>query len=1468
MVIVTDANGNLINNIPERVYQGSNNANSIVFMCPLKQAEADISFVLGDGTITEPYYMTKFDDLGDIQGELGAWTVNLDKYITQFYGTVRYQIRVYTGNGQIVPTVQGTFEVEKGTPPVIPEEPSATIYEQILTYLAMAGRSAKELLEYDDEFAYSLNAIVVTSTAVYKSLVEQNVGHSLNNTTYWAKYEFATPIDINNLQSQINNLSTTKQNITDNTLTTTSKTITGAINELEANKQNATDSSLNTTADTIVGAINELVSDISSNTNAITAIEELIPSQAGPDNPLADQNFVNSSINAFAAYYITRNADGDPFQTKAQLDGTSTFYSGGQVRVPTTNDYCLVIADITKADSVTGYTGFTTTAEYVGYYIIYNNENTLVTVTNKDSVGITAGTTPCYYSIPTTRYTYQGAQWEFQYIVNNTALTASQLAALNSGITAQIVEDISNLNIENGEGTNSIKMKNNNTVLGNNSFAEGSNNVIFGDNGHAEGLSVTKATSRGITTSTSDADIQTEWLASDPEGDKFSLVKGENSHIEGTNNLALGPNSHAEGNGTRAVNNSAHSEGTGTLASGKYSHAEGLETIASGGRAHTEGDSTQATADYTHAEGRSTKAYGKYAHVEGRDTQVESGKEYCHAEGRDTIASHSYCHVAGQGTKTSATHQTVVGSYNDDDSSAKLIVGTGSSNNSRRNSFVAGHDGSNSFIKVGSIKLTDTELDNIKQGGSTPQGVVSHSSTISSSGAGNAVTNMSIDSNGDVTLTKGITAVETSRTIAGLPLSSDILANSLKSSLGISNISDGTGTGSIIANDLTNNVASGDYCFAEGDHNTASGALGSHAEGYLNVASGSHSHAEGEENTASGQTSHVEGFKSVASGYGTHAEGGRCNATFEYAHAEGQFTTANGFASHSEGCQTITGTVARQSHAEGYFTEAHNYQSHAEGDYSIAGFNNDTVATFDISATYAEGTIVKNNTGLYYLCIKASTGNALDNTTYWNLIQSNHAEGQNTRSTSVASHAEGVNSIASGKASHAEGNGTYATNNAAHSEGTGSQATGKYSHAEGLESVASGSRSHAEGYTTTASGDSAHAQGRDTVASGKYSFAGGRGTTASKENQTALGQYNETDNESLLIVGTGSKSGDTVTPRNSFGAGHDGTESFIKVGTTKFRESEIAKKSDITNWNNVSNVNLLINGDFRVNQRGLTSYPTGQFSVDRWYLREATMSLTGANKGNPTVTATSANDDFKGLFYAFEDKDITGLLGKTVTLSAKISAFYVANANVKLRIGLCDATGGHYVGITLNHEAFTPSAGDIISVKIDIPSSLTNTHLNCYICLWDSDQDLSRNTDYFGVEWLKLEIGEIPTPFSPKKYAEELADCQRYYYQTQGTNDYGVLAIGTNNYGANIFQFVWQFPVTMRTDPTTTMSGSWGVYGAGAMYPITSLSYQEFSGDKKVIRGNVSSGPAVGSVGTLQRNADTTAKITFDAEIY
>ena len=213
MVIITDANGNLLKpTIPDKVYQGSNLANEIVFLCPLPQSnEAYINFRLPNGIKTEPQLMTKYNDIPDNNLNLSAWFISLTEDITYLYGKVDYQIKLINSNGQRISTVCGSFNVEKGVLFTDVPEPSTTIWEQIL--IALAGINeridggyleSKGILPYDEEFEYSYGVFVydLTTSSIYKSLSENNEGHELSNTSYWERTQYYTKTQIDSLLAQ------------------------------------------------------------------------------------------------------------------------------------------------------------------------------------------------------------------------------------------------------------------------------------------------------------------------------------------------------------------------------------------------------------------------------------------------------------------------------------------------------------------------------------------------------------------------------------------------------------------------------------------------------------------------------------------------------------------------------------------------------------------------------------------------------------------------------------------------------------------------------------------------------------------------------------------------------------------------------------------------------------------------------------------------------------------------------------------------------------------------------------------------------------------------------------------------------------------------------------------------------------------------------------------------------------------
>src|ERR1035437_68764 len=138
-----------------------------------------------------------------------------------------------------------------------------------------------------------------------------------------------------------------------------------------------------------------------------------------------------------------------------------------------------------------------------------------------------------------------------------------------------------------------------------------------------------------------------------------TFASGFTSHAEGGYTTALGDFSHAEGANTTAQGNTSHAEGYLSIASGDYSHVEGLSTLASGEASHAEGTSTTASGNYSHAEGNSTLASGEASHAEGVGS-IASGNQ-SHAGGYLSIASGSTSFVHGDSSIAGGINTVVLG---------------------------------------------------------------------------------------------------------------------------------------------------------------------------------------------------------------------------------------------------------------------------------------------------------------------------------------------------------------------------------------------------------------------------------------------------------------------------------------------------------------------------------------------------------------------------------------------------------------------------------------------------------------------------------------------------------------------------------------------------------------------------------------------------------------------------------------
>lgn len=185
-------------------------------------------------------------------------------------------------------------------------------------------------------------------------------------------------------------------------------------------------------------------------------------------------------------------------------------------------------------------------------------------------------------------------------------------------------------------------------------------------------------------------------------------------------------------------------------------------------------------------------------------------------------------------------------------------------------------------------------------------------------------------------------------------------------------------------------------------------------------------------------------------------------------------------------------------------------------------------------------------------------------------------------------------------------------------------------------------------------------------------------------------------------------------------------------------------------WDGLSNPNLLINPDFRVNQRGQNEYSTG-YTVDRWYSpgKCSAAPISGGVKLTSTVTASSTTHAF------WQNFEFPLPPGKyTLSLkAADVTGVWAA------RIRTVTAAGDYV------DSYYTPrlQAG-INSVTVDLSDS---EYISAVSIGFNKGNEAGNSLK---LAWAKLEGGSLATPFVPPDYAAELAKCQRFY-QVRTTND-------------------------------------------------------------------------------------------------
>ena len=344
----------------------------------------------------------------------------------------------------------------------------------------------------------------------------------------------------------------------------------------------------------------------------------------------------------------------------------------------------------------------------------------------------------------------------------------------------------------------------------------------------------------------------------------------------------------------------------------------------------------------------------------------------------------------------------------------------------------------------------------------------------------------------------------------------------------------------------------------------------------------------------------------------------------------------------------------------------------------------------------------------------------------------------------------------------------------------------------------------------------------------------------------------------------------------------------------------------------LSNRNLVINGAMQVAQRSVSETglgaASGYFTLDRWNISTSssagrlTMTQTAdgpsgfANclKLDCTTADTSiAAAEFLLLQQRFEGQDLQQLKKGTSDAELITISFYVkANAAFDFVLELQDSDNNRNI-----HKVFATTTG-WVRHELTFPADTTGAfdddnaislQLNFWLhagatfaggtlnTAWADkvnanraagiDSFYSSTDNNFFVTGVQLEVGPVATPFEHRSYGQELALCQRYYYNYVSGNLKSVFAAAAIL--ANYITAVITFPVTMRAAPSAVIASGTGYY---AEYSQGETAFSDFTGERLDVNSATLSKNAGGvsiaagdSAIVYTKNASSS--ISFDAEL-
>jgi len=361
------------------------------------------------------------------------------------------------------------------------------------------------------------------------------------------------------------------------------------------------------------------------------------------------------------------------------------------------------------------------------------------------------------------------------------------------------------------------------------------------------------------------------------------------------------------------------------------------------------------------------------------------------------------------------------------------------------------------------------------------------------------------------------------------------------------------------------------------------------------------------------------------------------------------------------------------------------------------------------------------------------------------------------------------------------------------------------------------------------------------------------------------------------------------------------------------RAREFADLAGSADAGGITGKNLITNGAMQVWQRGTTidTITSGNYLCDRWRIAhngtdgnvdvdQSTDVPSGQGFGYSQKISMDASEtsldagDQVNIQQRFEGQNLQLLekgssSAKKVTLSfwvkSSVAATYSVNLVDKDNTRIIGATYVVNSADTWESKAITFDGDTSGTLDNDANRSLdlrfwldtgTTYTSGTFATSWGASSDavsasattgwLESTSPEFYITGVQLELGEQATPFEHEDAGTTLQKCQRYYFRTTGSSTgYGNLAT-VSRIGNTLYRGVVEFPVTMRSRPSFSSSGSFQTLDSG--FTFSSMSGGDgASFDSHGVQVTMTSNGSAGQSSLLRQAADGQAALIYDAEL-